>query len=215
MRNLLKPNATIASFTRVLGKRVSVYALNFDGVGIYGQLANRAINPDGDIDITFYGPSMLGPRQVILSQQINLLGASEFYLESDVSSRLIMVVGATAVVALTVAQGYEAGKKYRIRLVGTALTIWKTAVSNADTPLRTASFTRGATREPTATTVIGAANNNSAGAFTRYFSGIQRDVEINGVLWKMDQRDQAVQPSAPAGNNMTITGASSPNWVEV
>lgn len=191
-----------------------VFAVNFSG-NEYATLASRAIDPDGDIDVEFYAPSALGVRQAIISQQINLLGASEFYIESDTSSRLVMVVGATAVVLLTTAQGYEAAKKYRVRLVGTALTIWETNIGNADTPLRTATFTRGATREPSAITVIGAAVNTTAGTYTRHFVGIQRDVKINGVLWKMNQINQTIQPSEPVGNNMTLFGVSSGDWVSV
>lgn len=189
-----------------------VSALNFNG-GQSGTTTTRAVDPDNDIDIEFYAPSALGPRQVIISQQINLLGASEFYLESDTSSRLVLVVGATAVILLTIAQGYEAAKKYRVRLVGTALTIWKTSIGNADAPIRTASFTRGAVREPLAVTVLGAAVNSTPGTYTRYFSGIQRDVKINGVLWKIDQVGQNIQPSLPAGNNLVLLGVTLADWV--
>lgn len=212
--NVLRP--VVRSVIKPIDSRGGVrWALNFDGVGIRGTLANRAIDITADIDLTFYAPSNITVRQTIISQQINLLGASEFLVESSVTGVLQLIIGGAALNALTVADGYEAGKKFRIRLVGTVLTVWKTNVADLDAPIKVGSFTRGTTVEPAAITVIGAAVLNSAGTYTRHFAGIQRDVKINGILWKMDQYNQATQPSLPSGNNMTIFNTTSANWVEI
>ncbi len=48
-----------------------------------------------------------------------------------------------------------------------------------------------------------------------YLSGLFFDLKINGVLWRMDQRNQAIQPSTPAGNNMTLVNTTSDRWQEV
>lgn len=194
-------NATSANWVQVVDDYNPKFrkVLRFDGVGARGVLAKRAIDPDGDIDIEFYSPPDITVRQVIIGQQINLLGSSEFYIESAANSRLIVVVGAPAVLALTTEQGYEAGKKYRIKLVGTTLTVWKTAISDTDAPILTTTVTRGTVREPAAITVIGAAVLNAAGNYTRWFAGIQRDVKINGTLWPIADATQTIQLPEPSG----------------
>lgn len=176
------------------------WALNFDGIGIRGQLASRAINPDGDIDVEFYAPSNIFARQAIIAQQISLAGGvSEFLLENSTTGNLILVVGGAQINAVTTAQGWEADKKFRIKLSGSSLKIWKTNLLDTDTPIIITTFTRGTSREINATTTIGAANNNSTSSYTRFFAGIQRDVKINGVRWPMADRNQAIQLSEPSG----------------
>jgi len=188
--------------------------LNFDGVGIRGVFNTKAINVDGDIDIEFMSPSVLGPRQTILSQQVNLSGASEFLLESAVTNVLQIMVGGTNFNLLSVAQGYEANKRYRIKLVGTTITVWKTLIGDLDTPILTTSFTRGATREAAALTVLGAAVNNTAGTYVRFTQGIQFDVKIGGILWPIATYNAMSQNPTSGTNVLTISNATSANWIE-
>lgn len=207
MRNVIRNAAK-----SVVGTR---YAYNMDGIDDRWTLANRAINPDGDIDIEFYSPSNIVNTNCIISQNISATSTAMEFRLLNFTSQLQIVVGGTALVILAGSTGYEAGAKFRVRLVGTALTVWKTALENSDTPIRTLSFTRGTAREPTAITVVGAETSGAIGSYARYFVGIQRDIKINGVLWKMDQRNQTVQSSIPAGNNMTGTNLNPDRWVEI
>jgi hypothetical protein len=66
------------------------------------------------------------------------------------------------------------------------------------TLVRTATFARGAAREPTAQTLIGC-RGNGAGVFANFFQGPQYDIRINGTLWEMGDRDQAIQLPTPTG----------------
>lgn len=192
------------------------YAYNMDGTDDRWTLANRAINPDGDIDIEFYAPSSFGVLQQVISQNVATSStAIEFGLEFSATGTINFRLGGSTLTALTVAQGSEPATLFRVQLIDTSFKIWKTNIADTDTPIRTASFTRGLVREPLAQTVIGAYTNGVTGTYTRYFFGIQRDVKINGALWKMDQRNQAVQPSEPAGNNMTGANLNPDRWVEI
>lgn len=180
----------------------------------FGLLTNRAIDPDSDIDIEFYTPSSFGVLQQVISQNVSASSASaEFVLEVATTGTINFRIGGSTLAALTVAQGSEPETLFRVQLVGTSFKIWKTNIADTDTPIRTASFARGLVREPLSQTVIGAYTNGVIGTYTRYFFGIQRNVKINGVLWKMDQRDELIQPSIPSGNNMVLTNISS--WVKI
>lgn len=184
------------------------YAYNMDGIDDRWTLANRAINPDGDIDIEFYAPDVFGATKVILSQNITSTNTTkEFQLETSATGSLIIRLGGAAQNMGTVLPA----TKYRISLVGTSLVLY----SKEGAVVSSLTFNRGATREPTAVTVVGAATNGVANSYAFYFTGIQRDIKINGVLWKMDQRNQTVQPSVPAGNNMTGTNLNPDRWVEI
>lgn len=190
-----------------------ISALNFNG-GQSGTTTTRAIDPDSDIDIEFYTPSSFGVLQQVISQNIASSSASaEFGLEVATTGTINFRLGGSTLAALTVAQGSEPSTLFRVQLIGTSFKIWKTNVADTDTPIRTASFTRGLVREPLAQTVIGAYTNGVIGTYTRYFFGIQRDVKINGVLWKIDQVGQSIQPSLPAGNNLVLLGVTLSDWV--
>jgi hypothetical protein len=78
------------------------------------------------------------------------------------------------------------------------------------TPVRTGTFTRGAAREPAAPTLIGC-----RGTFSQFFRGLQYDIRINGTLWEMGNRNESIQPSTPAGNNMTLVNTTSDRWEQV
>jgi hypothetical protein len=212
---LIRPvtRAVVKSVCRNITRLGQRWALNFDGIGIRGVLANRAINVDGDIDIEFYSPSNFATFYTLISQNISTnAGFIEFRLIAFTSATpvLQLVVGGQVTDILTEVQGLRPNSKYRMTLIGNNLKVYFNGVV-----IRDYIFTRGSQREPTAKTSIGAQTNGVIDTYYRFFSGIQRDVKINGTLWAISDRNQSIQPSVPAGNNMTISNATSANWVEV
>jgi hypothetical protein len=125
---------------------------------------------------------------------------------------MFIVFGGVSTVLLTIAQGYKDSTRYGLTLIGNTFQIFEGGLDG--TLVRTAAFTRGAAREPTAQTLIGCRGAN-AGAFTQFFQGLQYDIRINGTLWEMGNRNEAIQPSTPAGNNMTLVNTTSDRWSEI
>lgn len=183
------------------------WAYNFDGVDDRGVLALRAINPDGDIDISWkqkFDPNNTTANGVIVAQcgtganstqefRITFLGATntlQFILGGD--SDLLMV-------------GAPRTGKYRITLIGTALKVYLD-----DELVKDGVFTRGTTREPTAETLVGMRL-----PATNYFPGVIYNIKINGTLWPMSAVGQSIQPSVPAGNNITLINTTPDRWIEV
>ena len=175
------------------------YAYNFDGVDDRVVLAKRAINPDGDNNFVFWSPENTAGLKGIIGQSIGGTGATrEFSLYVDPSlsgGSLIMNFGGTFNNLCTVAEGFEFSKKYFLNLVGTTFTLAKNTKSNI---IKTGTFSKGATREPTAPTVIGSISAGS-GSYASFFKGPQFDVEINGTVWKLDERNQLIQLPLPLG----------------
>lgn len=197
-------NATSANWMQVVDDYVRKFRslLNFDGVGIRGALANRVINPDGDNTFEFWSPETSG---VIIAQNIvATVNLREFTLYGDALG-LYMNIGGVDNVICTAAQGFELGKKYWLTLVGSNFTLAKNTESNI---IRSASFTKGAAREPTAQTIIGARANGTASAFSTYFKGIQRDIKINGTLWPIADRNQSIQLPDPSGLGAELLNTS-------
>jgi len=203
-RGISKPGI-LASNTR--------YAYNMDGIDDRWTLANRAINPDGDNAFEFYSPNLVASASTIIAQNISNTAASrEFHLYAGVNSASLSVIwGGVETVLCTAAQGYEPNKKYWLNFAGSSFTLAKGTKSNV---IRSASFTRGLSREPSAPTIIGA-RQNGAGVFAVPFIGLQYDIKINGTLWSMADRNQSIQPSIPAGNNMTGANLNPDRWVEI
>lgn len=168
-------------------------AYSFDGVDDRGSLAFRAINPDGDIDIewTQIGVSNLGASpQTIITQSISAtIGSREFVLRwNGNDGGLQFSVGGLGFSNIVPCLD----GRYRIVLVGTDFTLYYNGQV-----IRTRVFERGAAREPTAATAIGA--RNSAGSFTEYATGSIFNVKINGVLWPIAHRNQSIQLPQPSG----------------
>lgn len=107
-----------------------------------------------------------------------------------------MNIGGVDNVICTAAQGFELGKKYWLSLVGSNFTLAKNSESNI---IRSASFAKGAAREPAAQTIFGARANGTASTFSSYFKGIQRDIKINGTLWPIADRNHSIQLPEPSG----------------
>lgn len=187
------------------------WAYNMDGIDDRWTLANRAINPDGDIDIEFYSP-IDAVQRTIIAQNISTTPANvEFQLFiSGSTGNLGLNIGG-AVVAAANAGTFLAGEKLRLTLSGASLNVYKASGAL----VKATTYTRGLAREPLAVTSVGARTSGAAGVYSEYFRGLQYNVKINGTLWPMADRNQAVQPSIPAGNNMTGANLNPDRWVEI
>jgi hypothetical protein len=189
------------------------YAYKFDGIDDRGVLANRAINIEGDNTFEFWTSSNLAVAQAIIAQNImRALASREFELWHSSGSGMRIVFGGAETALFTSEQGLKAATRYGLTLTGTTAQIYEGGLNG--TLVRTTTFIRGTAREPTAQTLIGCRGNNS-GLFTGFFQGRQYDIRINGVLWEMGDRDQVIQPSTPAGNNMTLINTTSDRWQQV
>jgi hypothetical protein len=187
------------------------WAYNFDGVDDRGVLATRAINIEGDNSLEFFSPNTLnGVGRVIIAQ--NVTGTAEFILQVSTSNILQLNFGNAFNNLLTIAQGFKPSTRYGVTLIGTEAKVYEGGLTG--TLVNTTAFVRGAVREPTAPTIIGA-RQSGAGNFVNFFSGLQYDIKINGTLWEMGNRAQAIQPSLPAGNNMTLFNTTSDRWQPV
>lgn len=179
------------------GIEPSRFVYNNDGVDDYAVLANRAINPDGDLSLEFWSPNQSASAQSVIAQNFNDAGASrEFHLYVTGGSTLELTWGGTVTVLLTAAQGYEPNKKFFVNFVGNSFSVAKNEASNI---IRTSTFTRGAVREPTALTSIGARCGGSIGVYFVLYRGIQRDIKINGTLYPIADRNQTIQLPNPTG----------------
>lgn len=190
-----------------------VYGLKFNKSSIYGTLANRVIDVTGDIEIEFYTPDYIGTaglsQSIVAQCAASTYTAQEFELYfSGGSGNIVVNIGGTITSVLLSGQ-FTASTQYRIVLSGATSTVYNMAGG----VIRTTALSRGAAREPSAAVTIGARFNGSS--MIEYFGGVQRNLKINGVLWPMNLRDQLVQPSTPAGNSMTLTGATLSDWVTV
>ncbi len=179
------------------GIEPSRFAPNLDGVDDYAVLTNRAINVDGDNSFEFWSPDSTAVAATVVAQNISSTSASrefQLYANPDATS-LLVIWGGSSTTILSAAQGYEPNRKFFVSFVGNNYSIAKNTETNI---IRTGAFTRGAAREPTAQTVVGA-RGNGAGLFSSFSKGIQRDIKINGVLWQMVDRNQAIQLPTPTG----------------
>lgn len=195
---LIRPvtRPVVRSVCRNITASTKRWALNFDGVGIRGVLANRAINPDGDIDIEFHTPANIGNTgfdRVILSQCLSgTFSSREFDLLISGSGALAVNIGGT-VSTLAFPGTFSAQEKLKIIISGGTATTYR---ANGEV-IRAFSITRGAAREPSAQTTIGARFNGTT--YSNFSQGIQRDVKINGTRWPIADRNQVIQVPEPSG----------------
>lgn len=173
------------------------HVYSFDGIDDRGQLAFRAINPDGDIDIEFTTgeivPVAPATTLAVISQNIAGTATSwEFAVRvANPSGNIQLIIG--GVFAGSSNTPIAPNTRYRITLVGTALNYYINGNVAASYV-----YNRGTAREPSAVTVIGARTNGSVGTATGYYRGELYNVKINGVLWPLADRDQPIQLPRPA-----------------
>lgn len=183
------------------------FVYDFDGVDDRGQLATKAVNPDGDNTFEFWTAPSDKSLGIIVGQSIaGAMTNREFQLWTSANqTQLNVTMGGvmTAIGSVTPAT------KYGLTLIGTTYTL----MNSGGAVIRTGAFGRGDAREPAANTYIGA--NQEDAQFKNFYQGTQRDIKINGVLWKMDAVGSNTQPSIPAGNNMTLVNTNPDRWKEV
>ena len=213
--------ATVIFSNTVLANPEGLEYLNINLLGVYSlngtdnviELENRVINPDGDNSMDFFSPDALASSQTIIAQNISSTsGSREFQLYVDTAGTLQLIFGGVTSQICTAAQGFEPNKHYWLTLTGTSFTLAETTDDNI---IRSGSFIKGAAREPSAKTTVGARTNGSIGVYAAYFNGLQYNVGINGTRWDMTARNQAVQVSSPPGNNMTILNMDLTRWQNV
>lgn len=184
---------------------------NFDGVDDRAVLATRAINPDGDIEIEFITPAVKvasGDRFIVSQGTNGAVTTWEFALFAVSNGNISLIFGGTVFPGVMSAAQYNPSEKIRMLITGTTCTFFRGAEL-----IRTLTTARGAARQPAEPTVIG--SWKSGASFSAYFAGLQYDIRINGTLWPMASRNQAIQPSIPAGNNMTLVNTTSDRWTEL
>lgn len=187
------------------------FAPNFDGVDDFGVLANRAINPDGDIDIEWYQASMpaSGTRAIVNQCDSATIASREFNLRWN-AGFLEMAIGGGGVINPAASDNVQpAIGRWRVTYSGLLVRVF----FNGALVFSRYDRTRGTAREPAAPTRVFSRNNG--GSFLEHQQGIIYNIRINGTLWRMADRNQAIQPSTPAGNNMTLVNVTSDRWQEV
>lgn len=190
------------------------WAYNFDGVDDYGVLDQRAVDIQNDNTFEFWSPEIFtGTARTIIAQtwQSNI-SLREFELFTGSDNFLIMVRGGVRTQLMTNAQGYKVSTLYGIRQTGDTIEIFEGGLSGQI--VRTLTAPKGAATEPTALTTV-CCRGNTGNTFISFHRGKQYNVRINGVLWEMRNNSSAVQPSIPAGNNMTLFNTTSDRWQEV
>lgn len=185
----------------------SRWMYEFDGVDDYGVLAQRAIDPDGDIEVSFSTgevvPTDFTLYKILISQTLtSSFGSQEFIVRlANPTGHIQMVLGGSSLRSSlkTIAPNTH----YRITLVGNIVTYYVNNIVVAG-----GTVTRGAVREPSASTMI-----NRGGSI--YTPGQLYNVIINGNLWELRNVGEVIQPSVPAGNNMTLLNTTEERWREV
>lgn len=191
-RGLAAPMARI--LTRVAEALRSAYS--FDGVDDRGQLAFRAINPDGDIDIE-WTQDHTGNAGVIVSQCASAsIAAQEFRLTHLAGVNLELIVGGVWRKVTAPRTG-----QYRLLLVGNRLQLFRNGVQTYDDI-----FTRGAAREPAAVTSIGWRPDTD-----RYIGTIY-NLRINGILYPIADHNQAIQLPSPKGLGPELINLTNIIW---
>lgn len=177
----------------ISANRKKCYALNFNGINTYAQLAERAIDPDGDNVFEFWTPNVLRNFDTIISQNsTGVFARREFQLFTS-SFELRLNLGGTDTALLATSQGLKTNTKYKLTLIGNQATVYD---ANGNV-LRTTAFTRGAEREPLALTKIGA--NTDSGGHANYFQGQLPYIRINNYYYTFDAKGQAIQLPVPSG----------------
>jgi len=177
----------------------SVY--NLDGVDDRATLQFRAINPDGDIRIKFRTGSTVPPagqNYVIISQMISSAFANrEFMLQTNTSNALQLLVG--GIFSSNSGTPIAPNSLYEVSLIGNLFTV----VCNGVTQI-SVTFNRGTSREPTAVTAIASRVSNGVSTWGFFYQGPLFDIEINGALWPMGGRNQAIQLPYPSGLGLEL-----------
>lgn len=184
------------------------WVYDFDGIDDYGVLDSRAINVDGNIDIEWSQSkvTLTGVHHIISQTNSATFGQREFLLRWTASGSLNFVLGNSGVNFLST--HFRQSGKFKINYSEETVRLFVN-----ETLVQTINYARGETREPFAPTRVGVRNNG--GAFVEYINGQIYNLKINGVLWKMLNNGSTIQPSTPAGNNMTLVNMNPDRWSKI
>ena len=167
------------------------WALNFDGVGVRGQLANRAINPDGDIDIEweqlFYNSAIFSAQTIVAQTEDGMI--REYIIRAEANEAIHQNMGGEVHVTPS---GLYGNGKWRSTVIGNTWTVYKNSVV-----VHTQTIVRGSGKEPSAKTYVGV--RIGGGSFIDYISGCIFNIRINGKLYPMRDYNQAIQLPLPTG----------------
>ncbi len=167
------------------------FGYSFDGVDDCGVLANRAINPDGDIDIQWTTRSSVSGH--FIYQSLKAPNAErEFSTFIRTNGQMVIVVGGATYDTVASGIDFRIPATYRLLVLSTELIITVNGVERLKV-----GYVRGVVREPAAPTVICA--QNLSGVFGSFFSGPIYNIRINGVLWPIQDRNQTIQLPQPSG----------------
>ena len=168
------------------------WGYSFDGVDDRGYLLFRGIQVEGDVTFKFYTPDGSKNVGVIVSQNLTGTFASrEFQLWTDSNgTRLKLLFGGAGAFDIGIV---TPNTQYSLELIGTSFIL----KDSSGALVNSGTFTRGTLRETTAFTNVSANADNAS--FTNFFKGRQRDVEIDGVCWPMDEPYHTIQLPKPSG----------------
>lgn len=184
----------------------SILALNFDGSSIYGQMSARALNPNNDIIIEWEQRSvpLVGSFSVVTQCNTDNPDGREFQLRW-LNGKLWFAMKGSMLVLLT-DDVNSADGKWRVQVIGSDIGVYFN-----DSLTFSAVRNRSLSSEPAAPTRVGVLS--SGGVLQDYFSGVMFNLKINSRLWPINDKDQAVQQSSPAGNSLTLFGVTPQSWV--
>lgn len=184
------------------------YAINFDGMNDYATLSSRAINVNNDIIIEWEQRSVPASGSLSIVTQCDSDNPDARELELKwLSGKLWFEVGGSLLL-FGIDNVMSADGLWRITLIGSVVAVYFNGVQ-----VFSINRNRGFTREPSAPTRVAVLSNG--GVLTNFFSGIMFNLRINNRLWPMVDFNQAIQPSDPVGNNMTLSGVTEQSWVQI
>jgi hypothetical protein len=182
------------------------WAYNFDGVDDFGVLGTRAIDLDSggfDVEWEQQGARFLAGAQWVVNQADNsqAFSSREFYIRWQGNNLEIMVGGTS----ITIANAWAANGVFRVTQSAGVLTVLRDGVT-----LFSGLRTVGTARQPTVRTTLFAVEPVAG-----VFQAVGLNIRINGVTWRIDQPQQAIQPSDPPGNNLTLVNTNPERWSEI
>lgn len=188
-------NATSANWMQVVDDYVRKFrkVLRFDGVGVRGALANRAIDPDGDIDIEWEQRSVdtSSIRGIVTQCLASNWPLREFNLRW-VSGALMLSIGGVDIVSSS-DNVLSTNGRWRVVYAGDAISVYL----NGALVFASSGRSRGAARESGAKTNIGF--RDAAGSYLEHTLGYIYNLKINGILWPIADANQTIQLPEPSG----------------
>lgn len=186
------------------------YVYSFDGVDDRGQLAFRAINPDGDIDIEFETGNTvppIGSARVIVDQSYTAnYNQKEFMLQINYAGQMQVLLGGNYMSSNSNTV-VSPNNKYRMTLIGNVLTFFLNGVVR-----QVINVTRGSFREPSALTKIGCTQLGGVNTFGDFYQGFIKNIKISGSLWPLSDKNLNIQLPNPNALGAELISLDSILW---